>query len=325
MTSYSLTHPKSTSWRPQPVVLLLTLSLVLSAVASAQAQWNYSSPALARVQQAVRQKMLSDVPGQAADVTFTSQPDVRTSATETTVRGSGTFRSYYNAPVTWFTYEGTTDNRTGQVYNVRYSLRERGQGYDPRGQGGYEDRNTAIREVQEAIAERLRRERRGGQVSFHNDAQVTEASRREIRVQGTGMQGRQGRERVFRYSGTYNTRSRQVRQAEYEFSGRWNDDRHDGHDGRTEPDRVVDSNHVNQTYTCDNNAFVLNGDHCNLVIRGTAREVRINGSHNKIRIEAATAAVVVPGEDNLIRWSVRRNPTPPQILNSGRANDIGGE
>jgi hypothetical protein len=100
--------------------------------------------------------------------------------------------------------------------------------------------------------------------------------------------------------------------------------RRGGYNPRSNGDRVVDSNRVTQVYALNGNAFVLNGEHCNITLTGSASEVRINGSHNKIRIEGSARAIVVTGGDNFIRY--RRGPYAPSpaVTNSGPANDIGG-
>lgn len=88
-------------------------------------------------------------------------------------------------------------------------------------------------------------------------------------------------------------------------------------------ERSVDSNRIRQDYTCNGNAFALNGDSCRITVHGDCSEVRIRGSHNQLYIDASTPLVIVSGNDNLVRWRGSRNGRRPTIRNSGHANDIG--
>lgn len=296
--------------RSSILAVLIAAIVCISGATIAPAQQNQ----VAAVQQNVRMKMCRELGGARPIVNFDGRVDYRPVTSWTSqLYGTGTYQRSYGDTGTPFSYSATID-RFGAIRNVSYNLTSSFPMPSTYG-------NPAVRRVQDAIAQRLETEQNAS-CRFNTDVRSFNRNSRETQVSGSGVAIRQGRQIPFSYNGVYHTRSERIDPLSYTM----NDTRPTPQPtppAQREPDRVVDSNRVNYTYACNGNAFTLNGDSCTITIAGNASRVRINGSHNKIRIEARTPSVVITGNDNFVRWSAKGNPSAPEVINTGRANDIG--
>lgn len=87
-------------------------------------------------------------------------------------------------------------------------------------------------------------------------------------------------------------------------------------------DRVIGDDDVTRTVDSTGGAIAINGNSCEITVRGACSIVRVNGSHNTVYVDAAAASILLRGNDNYLRWRRKRNPAAPIITNLGQYNDV---
>jgi hypothetical protein len=71
---------------------------------------------------------------------------------------------------------------------------------------------------------------------------------------------------------------------------------------------MVTDNHQEDTYNCNNSAVAVASNHCNLMLRGTCKQLNVKGNHNLEHVERTTNIQAL-GNHNIIVWVKTPQPT----------------